>query len=234
MKLLLLLLKFYLLLKSFEVHYLTNEFNNLFDKIYKNLDKLIENLIEIKQTNCILPLIKCQFDLSQNLCEGKDLLVNLSDIGINVQNVSVKLKTQNQENEIKEFFPLMDEILEIMQMASDVDIKEKCQLCASFLQIYGSCLNHTEDWIKSISVHYQAIGILKTGLATEAYEFEILGHCYNNIGIAYKSLSILKKAKFYFGKAISVYQETNFTDPNHQKDCIENTEKWLKSCLETT
>ena len=222
------------ILSLIEVHISTIEFKDLFNDIYKKLDKLIETLIEIKQTNCILPLSQCQFDLSRNLLKGNELLIKLNNIGINFSKVIEKLNSQNKPEEIKKYYPLMDKISETMQMTTEVDLKEKCKLCASFLQQFGYCLSITKDWIKSIAVHEQAIGIFKTAFANKAYEFVEVGECYNNVGIAYKNLDKLEIARFCFEEAISVYKKANFVDINHKKNCLQNTENWLKTWSPTT
>ena len=218
------------ILSLIEAHILTIEFKDSFNDIYKRLDKLIEILIEIKQTNCILPLSQCQFNLSRNLSKGNELLIKLSDIGINFLNVMKKLNSQNKPEEIKEYYPLMDEISETMQMTTDVDLKKKCKLCVLFLHRFGYCLNIAEDWIKSIAVHEQAIGIFKTVFANKAYEFVQVGHCYKNVGVAYKNLGKLEIARSCFEEAILVYKKANFVDINYKQNCLQSTEKLLKTC----
>ena len=215
-------------------HNSTNEFKDSFDKIYTNLDKLIETLIDEKKTDCILTLIKCQYDLSRNLSQNANLLTKLRNIGTNVLNVSEKLKSQNKTKKIKEYFPLMDEILETMLMTIDVDLKEKSKLCASFLHFYGSCLNVTKDWINSIAVHNQAIGSLKTGFATKAYEIQELGHLYYNVGIAYKKQDMLEKARTCYEEAISVYKKANFTNISLKQKYLKNAKMMLQSCSQST
>ena len=222
------------ILSLIETHILTIEFKDLFNDIYKKLEKLIETLIEIEQTNCILPLTQCQFDFSRNLSKGDELLVKLNNIGINFLNLMKKLSSQNKAEEIKEYYPLMDEISETMQMTTDVDLKEKSKLCASFLQNFGYCLSTAKDWIKSIAVNEQAIGIFKTAFSNKAYEFEKVGHCYHNVGIAYKNLGQLEIARSCFEEAILVYKKANIVDLNFKQNCLQNTERLLKTCSPTT
>ena len=222
------------ILPLIEALYSTNEFKDSLDEIYKKSDKLIETLIETKLSNCILPISQCQFDLSRNLLKGEKLLIKLKDIGYKFSKIAEKLNSQNKPKEIKEYYPLMIEILETMQMTTEVDLIEKSKLCASFLQKFGYCLGKTEDWINSIAVHEQAIGILKTAFDSQAYEDENLGHCYSNVGIAYKSLGKLEKAKSCFKEAILVYKRANFMDINHKQNCLQNTERLLKTCSQTT
>ena len=215
-------------------HYSTNEFKDSFDKIYTNFDKLIETLIDKKKTDDILRLIKCQYDLSRHLSQKENLLIKLRNIGTNVLNVSEKLKSQNKTENIKEYFPLMDEIMETMLMTIDVDLKEKSKLCASFLHFYGSCLNVTKDWINSIAIHNQAIGSLKTGFATKAYEIQELGHLYYNVGIAYKKQDMLEKARTCYEEAISVYKKANFTNVSRKQKCLKDAKMMLQCCSKTT
>ena len=211
-------------------HCSTNEFKDSFDKIYTNLDKLIETLIEIKKTDSIHHLIECQYNLSRKLCERKNLLIKLRDIGTQCLNVSEKRRSQNKTKKFKEYFPLMDKILETILMTTDVGLKEKSKLCASFLYFYGSCLNDTKDWINAIAVDNQAIGILKTGFDAEAYKIEELGHLYYNVGIAYRKKRMFEKARICFEKALLVFQKAYFTDVSRREKCLQNTKTMLRRC----
>ena len=125
------------------------------------------------------------------------------------------LSDLDKEDEIRNCFPLMDKILETMQMITDVDLKKKSKRCASFLQYYGSCCNYANNWMKSVELHNRAIGILKTTFANEANNMQLLAICYHNLGNAYKHLNYYSLAKTSVESAVLIHEKIVLTDKSN-------------------
>ena len=81
----------------------------------------------------------------------------------------------------------MDKVLKKMQRIGDVDLKVKCKKIARFLKTYGYCCLQVPDYDKSIEIYKQAASLLESTFGDDANHYKVLGHCYHNLGAAYKN-----------------------------------------------
>ena len=99
----------------------------------------------------------------------------------------------------------MDKSLKEMQRIGDVDLKVKCEEIAWFLKYYGYCCIEVADYDKSIEIHKQAISLLESTFGDNANHYQVLGLCYNNLGVSYENSNKLIEAKQYYETAVKVY-----------------------------
>ena len=200
------------ILSLIETNSSSNEFKNSIKKIELNVENLVQSLNHIQQTDFLILLVKCWIVLVKTFFEQHVFLSKLETICLSISNITTELINQVREKEIKEYFPLMDEILEIIKCrpTKDVDLKMKCNSMANIMQIYGSCCNDASDWSKSIEIHNKAITMKETACTDKEHCCQMLGHCYNNTGRAYSNLKKTEKARSCFEKAVRIYR--NATD----------------------
>ena len=141
----------------------------------------------------------------------------LRRIGGEMQHIAMELNKQNKRNDFKQQYPVMDKILKEMQQISDVDLKVKCKEIAWFLAYYGFCCNKVADYDKSIEIHKQAISLMESTFGDNANHYQVLGHCYNNLGAAYKNSNKLVEAKQSYETAVKVYEEVKECDDENIK-----------------
>ena len=217
------------ILSLIESNIATVVFKSSFEQIETNLESLIENFIKIKQDVCIVSMMECWFGLVQNFMKDKPLLTRIVDIGTLIVNQSEILMSQNKAVDIKEFYLLMDKMYKKMQMTDMDDFKFKSIKVNSFLQRYGMICDYARDWYKSVEIHNQAISVLATALGAEAEKYQRFGHCYHNLGVAWKNLDAKDKAKICYEKSIKVYKKaTDYNNVEARKKHLDNTKRNLQ------
>ena len=146
------------LLSFIESNFSSSKLSNSVEKIEFNMENLFQNFIYIQNPKFFMFLSKCWIKLVKNFFSQKALFLKLEKISIQISKKAELLANQAQEKEIEEYYPLMDEIQECMEMTENIDdLKFKFKLIANVLQIYGACCNYASDWSKSIEIHNNAI-----------------------------------------------------------------------------
>ena len=215
------------LLSFIESNFSSSELKNSVEKIESNMENLFQNFIYIQNPKFFMFLSKCWIKLVKNFFSQKSLFLKLEKISIQISKKAELLANQAQEKEIEEYYPLMDEIQECMEMTENIDdLKFKFKLIANVLQIYGACCNYASDWSKSIEIHNNAIMLQKCAFAKEANQYQVLGHCYNNVGRAYRNLYGTDKARSSFKKAVEIYKEaTDYDSEASRKQDLINAQQ---------
>ena len=211
------------LLSFIESNFSSSELKNSVEKIEFNMENLFQNFIHIQNPKLFMFLSKCWIKLVRNFFSQKALFLKLEKISIQISKKVQLLANQAQEKEIEEYYSLMDKIQECMEMTENIDdLKFKFKHIVSMLQIYGACCNHASDWSKSIEIHNNAIMLQKCAFAKEANQYQVLGHCYNNVGRAYRNLNKTDKARSCFKKAVEIYKKVIDYDSetSRRKDLI--------------
>ena len=179
------------------------------DEFDEKIKSIIIKFVECRRIDTAVALVKCRFKLVIAFFTGESRLWKLKNIGYLMKEIAIQLSNQQKPDKIRQNYSLMDKILKEMQKINDVDMKLKCRQVTWFLMRYGFCCNEAKDWMKSIEIHKQAIVVMETAFAEEATRCQVLGNCYNNLGVAYKNCNRLDEAKVCYQRAIEIFNKAN-------------------------
>ena len=129
-------------------------------------------------------------------------LHRLKDCGLQMENMFKKVAKLNKKRYLRKQLWIMEDILEIMQNTSNVDLTPKFVDVASVHQNLAGCYNEIMDYREAIFSCKKSIVLLNTAFATEASHYKVLSFCYACQGQAMQHLGQNEKASSAFQNAI--------------------------------
>ena len=207
---------------------LQNQSMTVMNELHDEIKLLVQRFVEINVYSSLL-LQSYRFDLINDFFNGKTRLLKLRDIGLEMVDIALELEKQNKRSYFEEQYPFFDKILKEMQQIGVVDSKVKCKEIACFLGCYGYWCMLVADNDKSIEINKQAISLMESTFGDDANHYQVLGLCYNNLGVAYSNSNKLVEAKQYYETAVEVKKQVkDYHDENEKMENILSTSRSLE------
>ena len=201
--------------------------------IYQSLDgqlrDLAERFVESHECDPAILLARCRFEIIKNLQQdGVTRLLGLEKIGLIMQNIAEEMSTLPKRPRTKASYNclccLMDEILDEMQMITEIDVRLKSSRIAWYLKYVGFCSDELEDFQRSSLVYNQAIAIMKTVFGPEAMYYKVLGFCYNNLAYVYEHTNQVQEALKALRFAVDIFHDAiDWSNEEDKSKCIAKT-----------
>ena len=113
-----------------------------------------------------------------------------------------KVAKLNKKRYLRKQLCIVEDILEIMQNISNVDLTPKFVDVASVHHSLARCYNKIKDYPEALFSCEKSIVLLNTAFATEASHYKVLSFCYACQGQAMQHLGQNEKALSAFQNAI--------------------------------
>ena len=178
---------------------------------------LISRFILVRHLGSVRMLMQCRFDVVMKFFKGKSRLFRLAKCGMLMQEVILEMLKQHNEDEFKDYQPLMDKFLQAMRDLPDVEKELKCKETAWFLKCYAFGCNESKNFPKSKELHEQAIDDLEKTFGDTSAHYKVYGVCHNNLGWGHETVGKFQEAQYYYNRAVELY--------NAAKDCKSEAEK---------
>ena len=186
-------------------------------KCHYKLKPLYNKLIENENFDTALKLIRHQLDLIKQSFESEEKLDKLSDLVKPLCDIAYSFNFQENAEQVKELYLLLDSILHDMQVIKDVDFETKTCLIFWFMQYYGTSCYQMKDFEKSLRINSNIIFFMKSNLGNAAENYLMYGYCQSNMADTLFELNRWNEAKQVYEQALSTYEQVQDWDDDEQK-----------------
>ena len=197
-------------------------------KCHDEVESLVNKLIEINKIDTALLMLQRQFYFINHSFNDAEKLDKLEKLGTSMFHIVKRVNIHGNPARIKECCTILNEILHVMQLVSNVDTTTKTHKISMFTNYYGFCCNILKLFSKSIEIYLQLIFYVKSNLGNSAPTYQVYGHSHHNLADALRNTNRFKEAKSMLEKALKIYEMvTDWLNDQQKADCVSNTTRLL-------
>ena len=213
-----------------ELNMAAEEIQQAMNAIEECVVGLIDEFYKIRDSYCVLLLLKSRMDLIVHYEIGKDRLVKLNKIIVSVAHTFKKLNKNDHEKQKNLCGVLLYSALNEMLLSGEADMRFKSKQIAMGVKYCGLHCIDAKNWLKAIELFRNAIFLLKSVFGTAAMRLNMLGTLLKLLGLVFNNLGQKEIAKDYLEQALEVYETADdWKSDKDQEYYMDDTYDYLKN-----